>query len=104
MSFILTQVYQLPFGKGKKWLGDAGRAADFLIGGWELNGTTNFSSGLPFTPSLSNCHASSDTGPCRPDLVGSIKSWHPLGRSQRGWILVPTHQPPRREAFGTRAV
>jgi hypothetical protein len=47
--------------------------ADLLIGGWELNGTTNFSSGLPFTPSLSSCHASSDTGPCRPDKVGSVK-------------------------------
>jgi len=71
--FIFTQVYQLPFGKGKKWGADAGRVADLLIGGWELNGTTNFSSGLPFTPSLSSCHASSDTGPCRPDLVGSVK-------------------------------
>jgi len=71
--FIFTQVYQLPFGKGKKWAGDVGRVADLLIGGWELNGTTNFSSGLPFTPSLSSCHASSDTGPCRPDKVASAK-------------------------------
>lgn len=72
--FIFTQVYQLPFGKGKKWAGDVGRAADLLIGGWELNGTTNWSSGLPFTPGLSSCHASSDTGPCRPDRVGSVKA------------------------------
>jgi hypothetical protein len=71
--FIFTQVYQLPFGKGKKFAGDVGRIGDLFIGGWELNGTTNFSSGLPFTPSLSSCHASSDTGPCRPDKVGSIK-------------------------------
>jgi hypothetical protein len=71
--FIFTQVYQLPFGRGKRWGGDVSRVADLLIGGWELNGTTNFSSGLPFTPSLNNCHASSDTGPCRPDLVGPVK-------------------------------
>lgn len=71
--FIFTQVYQLPFGKGKKFAGNVGRAADLLIGGWELNGTTNFSSGLPFTPSLKSCHASSDTGPCRPDRVASVK-------------------------------
>ena len=71
--FIFTQVYQLPFGKGRRWAGDVGRVGDLLIGGWELNGTTNFSSGLPFTPSLNSCHASSDTGPCRPDKVGSIK-------------------------------
>src|SRR5216683_691704 len=72
--FVLTQVYQLPFGKGKKYAGDVGRIGDLLIGGWELNGTTNFSSGLPFTPSLSSCHASSDTGPCRPDLIGPVKA------------------------------
>ncbi len=72
--FIFTQVYQLPFGHGKKYAGNVGRAADLLIGGWELNGTTNFSSGLPFTPSLNTCHASSDTGPCRPDLVGPVKA------------------------------
>ncbi len=73
-TFIFTQVYQLPFGHGKKYAGDVGKAADLLIGGWELNGTTNFSSGLPFTPSLDSCHASSDTGPCRPDLVGPVKA------------------------------
>ncbi len=54
-------------------MGDVGRVGDLLIGGWELNGTTNFSSGLPFTPGLDSCHFSSDTGPCRPDLVGSVK-------------------------------
>jgi hypothetical protein len=79
--FIFTQVYQLPFGKGKKYAGDVSRVGDLLIGGWELNGTTNFSSGLPFTPGLNSCHASSDTGPCRPDLVGPVKdgtrSGHP---------------------------
>jgi len=79
--FIFTQVYQLPFGHGKKYAGNVGKAADLLIGGWELNGTTNFSSGLPFTPRLDSCHASSDTGPCRPDLAGAVKdgtrSGHP---------------------------
>jgi outer membrane receptor protein involved in Fe transport len=72
--FIFTQVYQLPFGTGKRFGSNVGRLGDLLIGGWELNGTTNFSSGLPFTPNLSSCHASSDTGPCRPDVVSGIKA------------------------------
>jgi hypothetical protein len=71
--FIFTQVYQLPFGTGKRFGSNVGRLGDLVIGGWELNGTTNFSSGLPFTPGLNTCHPSSDTGPCRPDLVGSVK-------------------------------
>jgi len=31
-------------------MGDIGRAADFLIGGWQISNTTNWSGGLPFTP------------------------------------------------------
>jgi len=72
--FIFTQVYQLPFGTGKRFGSNVGRLGDLLIGGWELNGTANFSSGLPFTPGLSTCHPSSDTGPCRPDVAGTIKA------------------------------
>jgi hypothetical protein len=71
--FILTEVYQLPFGKGKKWASDVGRAADLLIGGWSLNSATNFSSGLPFNYGLNSCSGSTDNGPCRPDRVGAIK-------------------------------
>lgn len=70
---IFTETYSLPFGKGKRWLGGVGRGADLIIGGWAISSATNFSSGLPFTPSLSDCSPSSDTGPCRPDKVGAVK-------------------------------
>jgi hypothetical protein len=72
--FIFTEVYQLPFGRGRKYFGGVGRAADLIIGGWSFNSATNFSSGLPFTPSLNSCSAEIDTNPCRPDKVGSVKN------------------------------
>jgi len=62
-------VYELPFGKGKKYMGDVSNAMDYLLGGWQLSNTTNWSSGLPWTPSLGECGAVSDTGPCRPNKV-----------------------------------
>jgi hypothetical protein len=71
--WIFTQVYDLPFGQGKKYASGVGRAADLLIGGWSINSATTIGSGLPFTPSLSSCGSSSDVGPCWPDLVGSVK-------------------------------
>jgi hypothetical protein len=47
---------------------------DYVLGGWQLSNTTNWSSGLPWTPSISECGAVSDTGPCRPNKVpGSFK-------------------------------
>jgi hypothetical protein len=71
--FILTQVYYLPFGKGKRFFADAGRIQDLLIGGWSFNSAWNVSSGLPWTPSLSSCGASIDSGPCRPNRINAVQ-------------------------------
>jgi hypothetical protein len=37
--------YQLPFGKGRRYLGSASRALDLAIGGWMLSGTQQYRSG-----------------------------------------------------------
>jgi hypothetical protein len=44
------------------------RAVDTIIGGWQISGTMNWSSGLPWTPTLSGsvCNLEQDTGICRP--------------------------------------
>jgi len=42
-------VYQLPFGNGKPMLGNSGKFADALIGGWQLSGIFRSTSGLPFS-------------------------------------------------------
>jgi hypothetical protein len=67
--FVISTVYELPFGRGRKYMSDIGRAADLLIGGWQISNTTNWSGGLPFTPSIGECNQISDAGPCRPDLL-----------------------------------
>src|ERR1700719_1296205 len=69
--FVANVIYELPVGKGKKFMGDIGRAADLLIGGWQVTNTLNYGTGLPWTASLSNCGQVSDAGPCRPNLVGN---------------------------------
>ncbi len=67
--FVVNTIYELPIGKGKKFLGDIGRTADLLVGGWQLTNTLNWSGGLPWTPSIGECGLISDAGPCRPDLL-----------------------------------
>ncbi|MES1257597.1 MAG: TonB-dependent receptor [Acidobacteriota bacterium] len=69
--FNLNQVYELPVGKGKRFLGSAPRALDLALGGWQVSGIWNWESGLPFTPSYQDCGKDEDTGPCRPNLTGS---------------------------------
>jgi len=69
---ILTSLYELPFGKGKHFLGNIGRGADMLLGGWQWNATMIIGSGLPFSPGYNNCNLDRDTGPCRPSLNGGF--------------------------------
>lgn len=70
--FLFTQLYELPFGRGKKFASDANRVADLLVGGWQINSITNWSSGLPFTPSYDECSQDRDTGPCRVIISGDV--------------------------------
>ena len=70
--FSFSTVYELPFGKGKHFMGDASRVSDLIIGGWQINTTTNWSSGLPWTPTYTECGQDQDVGVCRPLVVGSL--------------------------------
>jgi hypothetical protein len=64
--WITNLVYELPFGKGKKYMSNANTLMDYVVGGWRLTTTTNWSGGLPWTPTYSNCNADEDVGVCRP--------------------------------------
>ncbi len=52
--FSMTGIYDLPFGRGKKFLGNATRAADLAVGGWVLNVVNVISSGFPLQISQSS--------------------------------------------------
>ncbi len=70
--FVMTNIWDLPLGRGKAWLGGIGPGADRFVGGWSISAITLWRSGFPFTPSYlqTNCAADTDTSaPCQPDLV-----------------------------------
>jgi hypothetical protein len=68
---VVNAIYELPVGRGKRFFSDAGRAMDLLVGGWQVTNTTTYGTGLPFTPSIGECGAIADAGPCRPDLLAA---------------------------------
>jgi hypothetical protein len=47
--FLATFLYQLPFGKGARFLPNSNRLVDTLVGGWQLGGVTVFQSGAFLT-------------------------------------------------------
>ena len=49
-KFLNTFVYELPFGRGKRFGDSISRSADFLAGGWTVSGITLLHSGNWLTP------------------------------------------------------
>jgi hypothetical protein len=93
--WVAQGVYELPFGKGKAFGGNSSRAEDLLIGGWQISGATNWSSGLPWTPSFSNCGQVNDLGLCRPNRgSGSFHvgagSFNPQSHTVSFFTPIPT--------------
>jgi len=52
--FVSTFLYELPFGRNRRFASDIGRGLDLLIGGWDVTGVTLFQSGPFLTPFFSN--------------------------------------------------
>jgi hypothetical protein len=50
----ISGVYELPIGPGKKFLNKSGLLAKNVIGGWQLSGSFQYSSGTPLTVFASN--------------------------------------------------
>jgi hypothetical protein len=53
-QWTFANVYDIPFGKGRRWGSNLSRWADAVLGGWELSGVTTYYSGFPFSPTLEN--------------------------------------------------
>lgn len=47
--FNLNMIYELPFGKGKRFAGSANGLVDRMIGGWQVTSIIRWDSGAPFS-------------------------------------------------------
>jgi hypothetical protein len=69
--FVLTSVYDLPFGRGRSYAANIPKWADYVIGGFQLSGNATWQSGLPFSVSYGECGSDIDAGPCWAAHTGS---------------------------------
>jgi hypothetical protein len=70
--FVADYLYELPFGKDKRWLTGAG-PAQRILGGFSVSGNVTLASGFPFSPQFfgrSTDLSRGITGSARPDLTG----------------------------------
>jgi Carboxypeptidase regulatory-like domain len=74
--FLLSGIYQLPFGQGRSFV-NTGGWRNALLGGWEMNTVTLLETGPWLTPSISGSYDQSNTNVVnrgaylRPDVVSS---------------------------------
>jgi len=71
---ITTLYYEMPFGKGRRYMTTANKAVDAVLGGWTLSSIVTLQSGPYLTPTFSGGDPSGTNAPNRgtqrPDRIG----------------------------------
>ena len=70
-NVVLSWTYELPFGRGKRFLGSPGTFMQEVVGGWQLNGIDTFQTGTPFTVTMLSSLLNSGSNAQWPNRVGS---------------------------------
>jgi hypothetical protein len=93
-------VYQLPVGKGKRFL-NSNPYLDALVGGWQTSATMVVHSGQPFTVVTTSNNAAADNPGSSasqfPDVIGNPRLSHP---TIQNWYNVAAFAQPAPGAFG----
>jgi Carboxypeptidase regulatory-like domain len=69
---VVSYIYELPFGHGKRFLSESSSIVNGILGGWQVNGVTIYQTGTPVDTSLAfdNAGTGGSGADDRPDLVG----------------------------------
>ena len=99
--FTIGYVYEIPFGRGRRFGGGMNPILNQVVGGWQFSGITTFQSGNPL--SLVSASDFSNTGNTlvhRPNQVGPIK-YHDPTPSNLQWFDPTAFANPAFGTFGT---
>jgi hypothetical protein len=80
-----TVIWELPFGRGKRFGSNMSRIADALTGGWQLSTITNLNSGFPVQFSCPNTLSSYGYAACRPNIP-NVPALRQVHRSLTQWF------------------
>ena len=97
--FVTSYVWNLPFGRGKKYASQVNKAADIAIGGWEVTGIATFQKGFPFSVLGNDLYSLLAAPNQRGDVIGN-----PFTGPQRKlgqWFNIGAYQQPLAGQFGT---
>ena len=76
-NLTISTGYELPVGKGKRFLSNSSWLAKGALAGWQVQGILVLRSGRPFTPTISRDVSNTGIGGQRPNRIGSGKLDNP---------------------------
>src|SRR5262249_1895382 len=77
-NLAMSGTYELPFGKGRKYMNGANSFTNAVVGGWQLQSIIVLRSGAPYTPVVSSDVAGTGVGSQRPNFnqAGCSSDFH----------------------------
>ena len=98
---VISYVYDLPFGHGKRYMSDSTGVVDKVVSGWGVDGVTSFQKGFPLPISYGAGTALSQAGftqnfQLRPDVIAGCNKSAPHTDTSNGitWINPNCFAPP----------
>jgi hypothetical protein len=96
--FVLSTSYELPFGKGKKFMSSSSGIVQAILGNWNIGGIVNADSGLPFNASAGGDVANVGAGAQRAEKIGDPLAG--ISQSRTQWINPAAFAVPTAFTFG----
>ena len=97
--FVTSFVWNLPIGRGKRYLGGANKVEDIAVGGWEITTIATFQKGFPFSVLASDTFSLLSAPNQRANVVGNPFSG--TQKSLHQWFNTAAYQQPLAGAFGS---
>ncbi|PYU69085.1 MAG: hypothetical protein DMG49_14305 [Acidobacteria bacterium] len=103
--FVVSYVYDLPIGKGRKFLASSDGTVNHIASGWAINGITTFQSGTPLviTAQPNVLSTTFGAGTIRPDVIPGCHKSISGSRSAKinEWFNINCFSQPGQFNFGT---
>lgn len=95
--FNFSYVYELPFGKGRRFGGGMSGAANAILGGWSLEGITRLESGPPVNVIIRSDVSNTGRHTQRPNVVGDPNTGP---KTPEAWVNASAFETPAPFTFG----